>query len=213
MNAIQNCIVEWRSIVSHHNDLNQIKQQENEARLLNISGQEDEEQQHRNKVALKRANSCGVDSNLLAVEWSKTTSVQLFQLVQMAMQVGPLSGSKPGYFKRCGADVAELAYEFLITLMNGSYSKNTIDTNKEAMSASRQSKTSDWSISPTQIKDELRLTEKQIQVIQKWIMNAEKAAMGKNSPSKSVRKKQKQNEAKLLQKREIRQKKLDKKKK
>ena len=29
------------------------------------------------------------------------------------MQTGPLVGSNPGYFKRCGGDVASIALEFL----------------------------------------------------------------------------------------------------
>jgi hypothetical protein len=41
------------------------------------------------------------------------TSVQVFNLIQMAMQSGPLVGSNPGYFKRCGSEVASIALGFL----------------------------------------------------------------------------------------------------
>ena len=41
------------------------------------------------------------------------TSVQAFNLLQMAMQSGPLIGSNPGYFKRCGSEVAAIALMFL----------------------------------------------------------------------------------------------------
>ena len=41
------------------------------------------------------------------------TSTKVFILIQMAMLTGPLVGSNPGYFKRCGGDVASVALEFL----------------------------------------------------------------------------------------------------
>ena len=41
------------------------------------------------------------------------TAARVFGLVQAALQSGPLGGSNPGYFKRCGADVAGTACEFL----------------------------------------------------------------------------------------------------
>ncbi|KAL7488739.1 hypothetical protein ACHAW6_014327 [Cyclotella cf. meneghiniana] len=41
------------------------------------------------------------------------TAVQVFSLIQMAMQSGPLVGSNPGYFKRCGGEVASVALDFL----------------------------------------------------------------------------------------------------
>jgi hypothetical protein len=40
-------------------------------------------------------------------------SVQVYNLLQMAMQSGPLTGSNPGYFKRCGGEVASIALRFL----------------------------------------------------------------------------------------------------
>ena len=41
------------------------------------------------------------------------TSVQVYNLLQMAMQSGPLTGSNPGYFKRCGGECASVALVFL----------------------------------------------------------------------------------------------------
>jgi hypothetical protein len=40
-------------------------------------------------------------------------AVQVYTLLQMAMQSGPLTGSNPGYFKRCGGEVASIALMFL----------------------------------------------------------------------------------------------------
>lgn len=44
---------------------------------------------------------------------TKEASNAAYVLVQQAMQSGPLTGSNPGYFKRCGAAVAKQALEFL----------------------------------------------------------------------------------------------------
>lgn len=46
------------------------------------------------------------------------SSVQVFSLLQMAMQSGPLVGSNPGYFKRCGSEVASVALEFLYEIVD-----------------------------------------------------------------------------------------------
>ncbi|KAL7470562.1 hypothetical protein ACHAXS_010812 [Conticribra weissflogii] len=43
---------------------------------------------------------------------------QVFSLLQMSMQTGPLVGSNPGYFKRCGGDVAKIAFDFLTEVMD-----------------------------------------------------------------------------------------------
>jgi hypothetical protein len=42
-----------------------------------------------------------------------STTQELFGLIQMSLQVGPLLGSNPGYFKRCGGEVASMALAFL----------------------------------------------------------------------------------------------------
>lgn len=39
--------------------------------------------------------------------------VKVFALLQLALQCGPLAGSQPGYFKRCGADCVGRVREFL----------------------------------------------------------------------------------------------------
>ena len=52
-------------------------------------------------------------------ELRKEISVEIFGLVQMAMQSGPLTGAKPGYFKRCGHEVAGIAHRFLLKTVSG----------------------------------------------------------------------------------------------
>ena len=43
----------------------------------------------------------------------QSTSQQVFSLIQMSLQTGPLVGSNPGYFKRCGGEVASIALAYL----------------------------------------------------------------------------------------------------
>ena len=43
----------------------------------------------------------------------KPTALAVFELAQKALQCGPLAGSKPGYFARCGRDVAQVVLDFL----------------------------------------------------------------------------------------------------
>ncbi|KAL3810354.1 hypothetical protein ACHAXA_004196 [Cyclostephanos tholiformis] len=45
------------------------------------------------------------------------TSTKVFCLVQTSVQSGPLVGSNPGYFKRCGGEVASMAFAFLLEIV------------------------------------------------------------------------------------------------
>lgn len=92
---------------------------------------------------------------------TKEPALEVFQLIQMAMQSGPLAGSKPGYFKRCGATAAKQALDFL-----------------DASVATKEDATS------------LQFSEKQAEAIDKWKENAKKAIENDKPPSKSVLKKQ-----------------------
>ena len=84
LNAVHNCVGEWRSIVAHY------------------------------------ATKGDVDDNDdNYTELRKEISVEIFGLVQMAMQSGPLTGAKPGYFKRCGHEVAGIAHWFLLKTVSG----------------------------------------------------------------------------------------------
>jgi len=53
---------------------------------------------------------------LFPPEKRKQVSLLIFQLIQYSIQCGPLAGSKPGYFKRCGGQVAKMVYDYLITI-------------------------------------------------------------------------------------------------
>lgn len=40
----------------------------------------------------------------------------LFELIQASLQCGPLSGAKPGYFKRCGSAAAVSVHAYLVKI-------------------------------------------------------------------------------------------------
>ena len=107
-----------------------------------------------------RAICSHYQSELDADDW-KSPSLAVYELLQMAMQSGPLAGGKPGYFKRCGSDAARQALNFL---------DSTIPDEAEASF--------------------LHFTEKQRGAIDKWRNNARKAVDEDKQPSKSVLKKQ-----------------------
>jgi len=88
----------------------------------------------------------------------KDMSLATFDLLQLAMQSGPLTGSNPGYFKRCGGDVAQAALRLL----------------KSDVLA-----TGDLSVT-------LLFTERQVDAIGKWKKNAVKAGENNKPPSKSM---------------------------
>lgn len=85
LNPIKNVIKEWRSILSFHSA----------SEIIEREGNNDGEHAELQKLLLHE------------------TSTKVFILVQMSMQSGPLVGSNPGYFKRCGAEVASIALDFL----------------------------------------------------------------------------------------------------
>lgn len=64
------------------------------------------------------------------------TSAQVFNLLQMAMQSGPLVGSNPGYFKRCGSEVALIALAFLKDIADLAWSQGINVPQVEHASAS-----------------------------------------------------------------------------
>jgi hypothetical protein len=47
----------------------------------------------------------------------RSVSHEIFLLIQHSIQCGPLTGSQPGYFKRCGGEVAHIVYEYLSTIL------------------------------------------------------------------------------------------------
>jgi hypothetical protein len=100
-------------------------------------------------------------ANDSAIEDSAQVGLQVFEMLQQALQCGPLAGGKPGYFKRCGADVARIVLAFL--------QENVGDTDDALY---------------------LHQSEKQANTVQKWKVAAAKAIEADKPPSKSVLKKQ-----------------------
>lgn len=90
----------------------------------------------------------------------KEASLDVFQLIQLSLQCGPLAGSKPGYFKRCGSQVAKVVVEYI----------SIIAPNVETSCA-------------------LGFTENQVKALDTWKSNAQKAVANDNPPSKSQLKK------------------------
>jgi hypothetical protein len=92
----------------------------------------------------------------------RAPALAVFELMQMSLQTGPLAGAKPGYFKRCGSEVARQALDFL---------HRCVADNEEATL--------------------LHFTEKQTDAIVRWKGNSAKAVENDKPPSISVVKKQK----------------------
>ena len=91
LNPIKNVVKEWRSILSFHSASDIMKQGSEYER----EGNNDSEHAELQKILLHE------------------TSANVFILLQMSIQSGPMVGSNPGYFKRCGAEVASIALDFL----------------------------------------------------------------------------------------------------
>lgn len=94
--AIQNCIKVWSSIIQYH----QL------SLLVSLS------------LSMKESNQNDSSNNLLLqlniiTKRIKLIALQLFELIQLSLQCGPLHGAKPGYFKRCGSSFAIMIYEYL----------------------------------------------------------------------------------------------------
>jgi len=98
---------------------------------------------------------------------AKRTEVGLavFLLIQLSVQSGPLSGGKPGYFKRCGAEVAKVVLEFL----------DEVVPKHEELGI-----------------DCMGFTSNQMNTMNKWIVNAKKAIENDKPPSRTALKKMKQ---------------------
>lgn len=140
LHAVRNCVLEYRQILKYYH------------RIIHIDRHGDDH--HRNNgdnvqrdivntsSAMKNSvNNSGQPSAHTPVENChhqgnnenvSTTNVarvalKLFGLIQMSLQVGPLKGSNPGYFKRCGVDVAKMALAFLKECTLGLQERQTSD--------------------------------------------------------------------------------------
>lgn len=134
LNAVANCVNEWRSIVRHY------PQPPSEASM-----EED---------LLE-------DTDYMMPEIKKPAALAVFEMIQHAIQCGPLAGGKPGYFKRCGGDVAKVVLTFLDEVV------------------------------PNQILGDLMgLSSKQMDVMEKWRKAAATAAAEDKPPSRTAQKHQ-----------------------
>jgi hypothetical protein len=176
LNAVLNCVNEWRNIVAYHGNgqnqiiLNDSRQKEDghptavvdECSHTKVSPLDHDTKSDNNPI--NSLNEIEHDASTLRTdedfcmnpnnEWSKETSRQIYGLIQMALQTGPLKASNPGYFKRCGALVAAMAKEFL----DGCIGENA--------------------------GEQLRFTPRQTEVLSKWIKDASKAVHANKEPSK-----------------------------
>ena len=62
------------------------------------------------KAILRYYSEHEIDISQTAI---KSIAATLFDLIQHALQCGPLKGSKAGYWKRCGSEVASAGFSFL----------------------------------------------------------------------------------------------------
>jgi hypothetical protein len=88
--AVQNCIKVWSSIIRHHHLF----------LLLTLP------------TSLSN-HDVDTTTHSMMIKRIRLISLQLFQLIQLSVQCGPLHGAKPGYFKRCGQDFAIMIHQYL----------------------------------------------------------------------------------------------------
>lgn len=136
----------------------------------------------------------------------------VFELVQRALHCGPLAGSKPGYMKRCGSEVAAMVLDFLNAIMprsppaEGARPPPTAPVeaapsanldgdgeavaNADADAASGTETDSMPSPAAALLMGTYCWTEKQASALATWRANAEKALERGKPASKSLLKKQ-----------------------
>lgn len=148
LNAVSNCVKEWRSIVSHY----PLAPQENV--VVPVTTTDDINQVPPNNIVQVRDAD---DQVYLTPELQKAAALDVFGMIQHSIQCGPLAGSKPGYFKRCGGDVAKVVVLFLQ------------DVIPHAMLGER-----------------MGFSTKQMDAMNGWLKNAERAAMNDKPPSRTA---------------------------
>jgi hypothetical protein len=135
LNAVVNCVKEWRSIATHY------------AQVAPIANVDDYE---------------ATDDSYMTEELKKPAALAIYEMIQHAVQCGPLAGSKPGYFKRCGGDVARVVVTFL----------DQVVPNAPVLIAS------------------MGFTSRQMDAMESWKKNAQKAATEDKPPSRAAKKHQ-----------------------
>jgi hypothetical protein len=132
-----------------------------------------------------------------SLDRSKETSLQVYGIIQMVMQTGPLKSCHPGYFKRCGGQVAKMAKEFLVKCIQGTSSDGEGETMESVDNSNTCSNNIHVLIPETNktvvgqdscyvVADELRFTSQQKSTLLKWIKDADKAIAANKPPSKSA---------------------------
>lgn len=154
LNAVINCVNEWRSVVSYHGKPSHIALSDNSQSIEDES--DFSPSMHEKRKYYDESFPMHINN-----DWSLVTTLRLFGIIQMAMQSGPLKGSNPGYFKRCGVEVSSMAQEFLLAILKDD------------------------------VEYELRFTSNQKKIMTKWFVNAQKAVQLGRPPSKSALKLQK----------------------
>ena len=134
---VRNVAKEWRSILRFHDiSLDVIHNNNN-------SKHDDEEA---DQIPLDTTNNEKVDvvhDDDATQDLLKCTSQKVFSLIQMSMQTGPLVGSNPGYMKRCGGEVASIAYDYLneiVGLASGNVVVEKVDNEDGCVDSNRSDK-------------------------------------------------------------------------
>jgi hypothetical protein len=182
LNAVENCLDEWRAILNHYMPCAHVSKERPSFEDPTLV-EPDESAIHDPDLARSAAlgsllptettqmnpgptqvnpEPAASGSLIIDPETIKETALLVYMLLQLALQCGPLTGSNPGYFKRCGGTVAHMVMEFL---------DKVVPSDQEC----------------TQV---LRFSEYQANAISRWRDNATKAAVNDKPPSKSNMKKQ-----------------------
>lgn len=112
----KNAVKEWRSIVKFYNLL--------EIPSHNYGVNDNDRKEVRDceqvgHININDINNISSVEDAVGADGSDTMNIinsstqEVFGLIQMSVQVGPLSGSNPGYFKRCGWEVASIGMTYL----------------------------------------------------------------------------------------------------
>ncbi len=125
LNPVRNVVREWRCIVAFHHpdgatsiydDIETDDEYEGGRRVevpSPISMRDDGDGSNAPVPPRSRRNDVDGNDQLQL----RATSTGVFGLIQTSVQIGPLVGSNPGYFKRCGGEVASLAAAFLLDIV------------------------------------------------------------------------------------------------
>lgn len=200
LNATLNIVNQWRSIVLYHGTLRYI-----ESRLdvdSNADQALDDDGNLYSCIEHEQSNSSSLDDDSsiskdekndefieirdmdypldLENELCKSTHTEVFGLIQMTMQVGPLKGSNAGYFKRCGKEVASMAKDFLVKCISSQQKTTTADESEDIQDVLISSEYQNVCMK------ELLFTLKQSEKIEKWMKDASKAVAANKTPSKSA---------------------------